>query len=98
MSRPRKQVHVLGRWEEGIYPKAGASSDDLAQLRRFDELVLKWQQYRDRQGRKAFALPLALGQQGSRSAATGSESPWLTTCFRMASAPNGSTGMWSSIS
>ncbi|MBN9416078.1 MAG: FAD-dependent oxidoreductase [Candidatus Eremiobacteraeota bacterium] len=55
-----ERVFVLGRWEDGLYPKAGASSDDFRQLREFDQHILKWQKWRDRQGRKAFAIPVAL--------------------------------------
>ncbi len=55
-----ERVFVLGRWEEGLFPKAGATQDDFRQLREFDEHVQKWQKWRDRQGRKAFAIPMAL--------------------------------------
>lgn len=55
-----ERVFVLGRWEDGLFPKAGASSDDFRQLREFDEHVQMWQKWRDRQGRKAFAIPMAL--------------------------------------
>jgi glycine/D-amino acid oxidase-like deaminating enzyme len=58
-----ERVYVLGRWEEGIYPRAGASSEDLAQLKRFEDHLLEWQNRRDRKGRKAFAVPLALSSQ-----------------------------------
>lgn len=54
-----ERVFVLGRWEDGIFPKAGASPDDFRQLREFEEHVQKWQNWRDSKGRKAFAIPLA---------------------------------------
>lgn len=60
-----ERVFVLGRWEEGLFPKAGATQDDFRQLREFDEHVQKWQKWRDRQGRKAFAIPLALSSSGA---------------------------------
>lgn len=53
-----ERVFVLGHWEEGLFPKSGASAEDFRQLREFEEHVLKWQKWRDRQGRKAFAIPL----------------------------------------
>lgn len=53
-----ERVYELGRWEEGLFPRLGATSDDLAQWRKFEEHVQGWQRRRDRQGRKAFALPL----------------------------------------
>ncbi|MBX3168699.1 MAG: FAD-dependent oxidoreductase [Candidatus Eremiobacteraeota bacterium] len=54
-----ERVFVLGRWEEGIFPKAGASSDDFRQLREFEEHIRNWQKWRDAKGRKAFAIPVA---------------------------------------
>ncbi|MBS2035338.1 FAD-dependent oxidoreductase [bacterium] len=54
-----ERVYVLGRWEEGLFPKAGASSDDFRQLRQFEDHIQKWQKWRDRRGRKAFAIPMA---------------------------------------
>ncbi|MFN8612009.1 MAG: FAD-dependent oxidoreductase [Vulcanimicrobiota bacterium] len=55
-----ERIFVLGRWEEGLFPKAGASSDDFRQLREFEQHILRWQKWRDRQGRKAFAIPMAM--------------------------------------
>ena len=57
---PEERVFLAGHWEEGIFPKAGAGADDMDQLRRFEQHIQQWQAWRDRQGRKAFALPLAL--------------------------------------
>jgi len=55
-----ERVYVMGHWEEGLFPKAGASLEDFRQLRDFEAHLRGWQDWRDRQGRKAFALPLAL--------------------------------------
>jgi len=55
---PEERVFVLGRWEEGLFPRAGASDEDFRQLQRFDRQIQSLQQWRDKMGRKAFALPL----------------------------------------
>lgn len=54
-----ERIFVLGHWEDGLFPKAGASSEDFRQARDFDEHVQGWQKWRDGQGRKAFAIPMA---------------------------------------
>ena len=55
-----ERVYFLGRWEEGLFPRAAATSQDLAQLAAFEAHIQEWKARRDRQGRKAFSLPLAL--------------------------------------
>ena len=55
-----ERLFVMGRWEDGLFPKAGASSEDIRQLHEFDEHILTWQKWRDREGRKAFAIPMTL--------------------------------------
>lgn len=69
-----ERVFVLGRWEDGLFPKAGASADDFRQLREFEEHVLKWQNWRDAQGRKAFAIPMAMSSTEPEVRALDSES------------------------
>jgi monoamine oxidase len=54
---PEERLFYRGRWYEGLYPHAGASADDLAQLERFQAEVGRWSAYRDAAGRRAFALP-----------------------------------------
>ncbi|NOT53202.1 MAG: FAD-dependent oxidoreductase [Deltaproteobacteria bacterium] len=56
---PQERVFYRGRWYEGLYLYAGASTDDLAQLHAFDAEVNRWVAWRDTRGRRAFALPLA---------------------------------------
>lgn len=55
---PEERLYQLGRWEEGLYPHLGASPDDLRQTRAFYAEVERWQSRRDRQGRRAFAIPV----------------------------------------
>ncbi|MFN0124152.1 MAG: FAD-dependent oxidoreductase [Blastocatellia bacterium] len=56
---PEERVFYRGRWYEGLYMRAGASRDDLAQLERFHKEVDRWVVWRDAKGRRAFTLPVA---------------------------------------
>lgn len=57
---PDERVFYRGRWYAGLYPKAGASRDDLAQLARFYREIDAFIGYRDTKGRRAFAIPMAM--------------------------------------
>ena len=57
---PEERVFYRGRWYEGLYLNAGASADDLRQLREFEAEIAKWVAWRDARGRRAFAIPSAL--------------------------------------
>jgi protoporphyrinogen oxidase len=58
---PQERIFHLGRWYEGLYLHAGESVDDQAQHKRFHEEVDRWVGWRDGKGRRAFAIPTALG-------------------------------------
>lgn len=58
---PEERVFHHGRWYEGLYLGAGASDDDLRQLRAFESEIARWIDWRDAKGRRAFAIPTALG-------------------------------------
>lgn len=58
---PEERVWVEGRWFEGLYPGAGASEEDIAQLDRFRQLMQAWAARRDAEGRRMFAIPMSLG-------------------------------------
>lgn len=55
---PEERLFHLGRWEDGLYPRAGASAEDLAELERFRSHVRTLAARRDAQGRRAFIAPL----------------------------------------
>lgn len=55
---PHERLFYRGRWTEGLYLYDGASAEDLAQLARFQALVDRWVDWRDPQGKRAFAIPL----------------------------------------
>jgi len=58
---PEERVFYRGRWYEGLYLRAGASAEDLAQYDAFNAEVNRWVAWRDLRGRRAFAIPVANG-------------------------------------
>lgn len=58
---PEERLFYRGRWYEGLYLEAGASHEDLRQLRAFEAEIARWAAWRDAKGRRAFALPIARG-------------------------------------
>jgi glycine/D-amino acid oxidase-like deaminating enzyme len=56
---PEERLFHEGEWREGLYPRAGASADDLRQLDRFQADVDALASRRDAAGRRAFAIPTA---------------------------------------
>jgi hypothetical protein len=58
---PEERVFYRGRWYEGLYLHAGASSADTAQFDAFNAEVNRYVAWRDARGRRAFAIPVATG-------------------------------------
>jgi glycine/D-amino acid oxidase-like deaminating enzyme len=58
---PQERVFFHGQWYEGLFPRVGASPEDLAQLQAFESDMRRWAAWRDARGRRAFALPRAHG-------------------------------------
>lgn len=58
---PEERLFYRGRWYEGLYLQAGASHEDLRQLRAFEAEIAQWSAWRDAKGRRAFEIPIALG-------------------------------------
>jgi protoporphyrinogen oxidase len=56
---PEERVFYRGHWYEGLYLRAGASSEDLQQLDRFNAEINRLVAWRDRRGRRAFVIPVA---------------------------------------
>ncbi|HTV22702.1 MAG TPA: FAD-dependent oxidoreductase, partial [Polyangiaceae bacterium] len=76
---PEERIFHLGRWYSGLYLHAGASSDDQAQLQRFQAAIGRWVGFRDARGRRAFALPSSAGSDAPEVSALDRESfgGWL---------------------
>jgi glycine/D-amino acid oxidase-like deaminating enzyme len=58
---PQERIFFGGQWHEGLFPRDGASADDLAQLEAFEKEMKAWAARRDARGRRAFAVPRAHG-------------------------------------
>lgn len=58
---PEERLFLDGVWHEGLYPRHGASADDLEQLARFQREVLALARRRDGRGRKPFTIPMERG-------------------------------------
>jgi protoporphyrinogen oxidase len=58
---PEERLFYRGHWYEGLYLRAGASAEDLAQLKRFEATTNALAAARDAKGRKAFAVPIETG-------------------------------------
>ena len=56
---PAERVYFAGTWHKGLYPVLGASSADLEQYEAFYRRVHELVNYRDNDGRRAFALPMS---------------------------------------
>lgn len=58
---PEERLFYRGAWYEGLYLRAGASPEDLAELARFEAQMDALSSVRDGKGRKAFAVPTYRG-------------------------------------
>lgn len=55
---PEERLYYRGSWYEGLYLRAGASAEDLAQLSRFEAATFALSARRDDRGRKVFDVPV----------------------------------------
>ena len=56
---PEERVFYKGRWYEGLYLHVGESEDDKNQFKAFQKEIDFWVNWRDKQGKRAFTLPVA---------------------------------------
>jgi protoporphyrinogen oxidase len=66
---PEERLFLGHEWYAGLYPRAGASRDDLAQLFRFEQEMRALAARRDTRGRRAFAIPTRLSSDEADVAA-----------------------------
>ena len=66
---PEERLFFGYAWREGLYPRDGASPDDLSQLARFRREMNGLAARRDARGRRAFALPTRLSSDDADLAA-----------------------------
>jgi glycine/D-amino acid oxidase-like deaminating enzyme len=58
---PQERLFFRGEWYEGLYPRVGATSEDLAQLAAFEKEMRRFAAWRDAEGRRGFAVPRETG-------------------------------------
>ena len=66
---PEERLFFHGQWVEGLYPRLGATHDDLAQFARFEQEMRVLSAARDAKGLRAFALPRRLSSRDVEFAA-----------------------------
>jgi predicted NAD/FAD-dependent oxidoreductase len=60
---PQERLFLDGRWYEGLYPRAGATREDLRELQELDAEIDRWVGFHDAQGRRGFTIPMAQGAE-----------------------------------
>jgi phytoene dehydrogenase-like protein len=60
---PAERIYIHGRWREGLFPRSGASTEDLRQLTGFEAEMELYRNRRGKDGRHAFDIPLELSSQ-----------------------------------
>jgi glycine/D-amino acid oxidase-like deaminating enzyme len=58
---PQERVFYRGQWSEGLFPRAGATPSEIAELQTFEAAMREYGRRRDARGRRAFALPRLSG-------------------------------------
>lgn len=56
---PQERLFIDGKWQEGLFPWAQASDDDIVQLKSFQVEIDRWVAWRDSDGKRAFSIPVA---------------------------------------
>jgi hypothetical protein len=60
---PQDRLYRNGLWQEGVLPLAGVSLKERKQYEHFHALMAEFRQRRDKQGRRAFAIPMELSSR-----------------------------------
>lgn len=60
---PKERLFLHGRWIEGLFPRLGASAEDLRQLAAYEARMAAFRARRGRDGRRAFAIPMELSSR-----------------------------------
>jgi len=55
---PEERLFLHGRWQDGLYPRLGATAADLAERDRFHDEIAALRRRVGRDGRPAFAIPM----------------------------------------
>jgi hypothetical protein len=60
---PEERLFYLGSWHEGLWPKEEANATDTIQLKEFMDEMNRWRKWRDKDGKRAFTIPLELSSR-----------------------------------
>lgn len=60
---PEERLFINGKWQDGLVPAVGISRRELDQIDRFHELVARYRDRRDANGRPAFAIPMEMSSR-----------------------------------
>jgi len=60
---PQERIYRNGLWEEGLLPQRGLSAEERGQQQRFQARMAELKQARGSDGRRLFAIPMALSSQ-----------------------------------
>ncbi len=60
---PQERIFINGRWEEGLFPKGGASEGELRQYKQFQEKMAIYRRRPGADGKMGFVIPLGLCSQ-----------------------------------
>jgi monoamine oxidase len=60
---PQERVYRNGLWDEGLLPQRGVDASERAQQKRFHERMDELKQAKGRDGRRLFAIPMALASR-----------------------------------
>ena len=76
---PQERLYTNGYWQEGLWPAMGVPPAERTQYKRFQDHVGELRQRRDAEGRRPFALPLALSSRDPEMVALdrGNMRDWL---------------------
>lgn len=56
---PQERLFIDGTWQEGLFPWAQATGDDIAEFRAFQREIDQWVGWKDGNGKRAFSIPVA---------------------------------------
>lgn len=63
---PEERLFIYDRWQPGVYPRLGAKAKDIEQIQRWQKLMSHYFYARGSDGKRAFALPMALSSHDPR--------------------------------
>lgn len=60
---PHERLYIYGRWQDGLIPVIGITTEEEVQYKRFFSLMEKYKNYKGSDGKRAFAIPIDKSSQ-----------------------------------